>query len=67
MSFFTVGKIKTSAIGLSLIKGFDVAEGGGIELISHLITKHLQVIIGTLLIIKDKYNFYFKIRFHALF
>jgi glycerol-3-phosphate dehydrogenase (NAD+) len=38
-----VGKIKPSAIGLSLIKGFDVAEGGGIELISKIITKHLQV------------------------
>lgn len=38
-----VGKIKPSAIGLSLIKGFDVAEGGGIELISHIITKHLKV------------------------
>lgn len=38
-----VGKIKPSAIGLSLIKGFDIAEGGGIELISHLITKHLNV------------------------
>lgn len=37
------GKIKSSAIGLSLIKGFDVAEGGGIQLISHLITKHLSV------------------------
>lgn len=38
-----VGKIKPTAIGLSLIKGFDVAEGGGIELISHIITKHLKV------------------------
>lgn len=38
-----VGKIKPSAIGLSLIKGFDVAEGGGIELISHIITRHLNV------------------------
>jgi glycerol-3-phosphate dehydrogenase (NAD+) len=38
-----VGKIKESAIGLSLIKGFDTAEGGGMELISHIITKHLKV------------------------
>jgi glycerol-3-phosphate dehydrogenase (NAD+) len=38
-----VGKIKPTAIGLSLIKGFDVAEGGGIELISHIITKHLKI------------------------
>lgn len=43
-----VGKIKPSAIGLSLIKGFDVAEGGGIELISHIITRHLKVIIKLL-------------------
>lgn len=38
-----LGKIKKTAIGLSLIKGFDVAEGGGIELISHIITRHLQI------------------------
>jgi glycerol-3-phosphate dehydrogenase (NAD+) len=38
-----VGKIKPTAIGLSLIKGFDTAEGGGIELISHIITKHLKI------------------------
>lgn len=38
-----LGKIKPSAVALSLIKGFDVAEGGGIELISHIITRHLQV------------------------
>lgn len=38
-----VGKIKPTAIGLSLIKGFDIAEGGGIELISKIITKHLQI------------------------
>jgi glycerol-3-phosphate dehydrogenase len=44
-----VGKIKPSAIGLSLIKGFDVAEGGGIELISHIITKHLKVSSSTVL------------------
>lgn len=42
------GKIKPSAIGLSLIKGFDVAEGGGIQLISHLITKHLSVSQSTM-------------------
>lgn len=38
-----LGKIKKTAVGLSLIKGFDVAEGGGIELISHIITKHLEI------------------------
>jgi hypothetical protein len=47
-----VGKIKPSAIGLSLIKGFDVAEGGGIALISHIITKHLNVSSMT-----DNYKF----------
>lgn len=35
--------MKPTAIGLSLIKGFDVAEGGGMELISHIITKHLNI------------------------
>lgn len=38
-----LGKIKPNAIGLSLIKGFDVAEGGGIKLISHIITEHLKI------------------------
>ncbi|KAI4459091.1 glycerol-3-phosphate dehydrogenase [Holotrichia oblita] len=38
-----LGKIKPTAIGLSLIKGFDQAEGGGIELISHIISKHLKI------------------------
>ncbi|XP_055679065.1 glycerol-3-phosphate dehydrogenase [NAD(+)], cytoplasmic isoform X1 [Lutzomyia longipalpis] len=38
-----LGKIKTTAVGLSLIKGFDVAEGGGIALISHIVTKHLNI------------------------
>ncbi|KAF5307309.1 hypothetical protein FQR65_LT07025 [Abscondita terminalis] len=38
-----LGKIKPNAIGLSLIKGFDQAEGGGIELISHIITRHLKI------------------------
>lgn len=38
-----LGKIKPTAIGLSLIKGFDRAEGGGIELISHIITRQLKI------------------------
>ncbi|XP_055323212.1 glycerol-3-phosphate dehydrogenase [NAD(+)], cytoplasmic isoform X2 [Sitodiplosis mosellana] len=38
-----LGKIKKTAVGLSLIKGFDVAPGGGIELISHIITRHLEI------------------------
>jgi glycerol-3-phosphate dehydrogenase (NAD+) len=42
-SKISVGKIKSTAIGLSLIKGFDVAEGGGMELISNIIKKHLNI------------------------
>jgi len=38
-----IGKTKPGAIGLSLIKGFDVAEGGGIDLISHIITRLLNI------------------------
>ncbi|CAG9769279.1 unnamed protein product [Ceutorhynchus assimilis] len=38
-----LGKIKPNAIALSLIKGFDRAEGGGIDLISHIITRHLKI------------------------
>lgn len=36
-------KIKPDAVGLSLIKGFDRAEGGGIDLISHIITRNLKI------------------------
>lgn len=38
-----LGKIKSNAVGLSLIKGFDRAEGGGIDLISHIITRNLKI------------------------
>ncbi|XP_033150726.1 glycerol-3-phosphate dehydrogenase [NAD(+)], cytoplasmic [Drosophila busckii] len=38
-----LGKIKPNAIAISLIKGFDKAEGGGIDLISHIITRHLKI------------------------
>lgn len=38
-----LGKIKPTAVGLSLIKGFDVAEGGGIDLISHIISRNLKI------------------------
>ncbi|CAN7983940.1 unnamed protein product, partial [Ixodes hexagonus] len=39
-----VGKVKPGAIGLSLIKGFDIAAGGGgIELISNVIHKLLNI------------------------
>lgn len=43
LSATLLGKIKPTAVGLSLIKGFDVAEGGGIDLISHIITRHLKI------------------------
>ncbi|KAL6424235.1 hypothetical protein ACFW04_009817 [Cataglyphis niger] len=43
------GKIKPTAIGLSLIKGFDKKEGGGIELISHIISKQLQIPVSVLM------------------
>ncbi|GLV45248.1 Glycerol-3-phosphate dehydrogenase 1 [Carabus blaptoides fortunei] len=38
-----LGRIKPTALGLSLIKGFDKAEGGGIDLISHIINRHLKI------------------------
>jgi len=38
-----LGKIKPTAIGLSLIKGFDKADGGGIQLISDIIKQHLHI------------------------
>ena len=38
-----LGKIKPNAIAISLIKGFDKAEGGGIDLISHIISRHLKI------------------------
>ncbi|KAI8424362.1 hypothetical protein MSG28_002893 [Choristoneura fumiferana] len=38
-----LGKIKPTAAALSLIKGFDIAEGGGIDLISHIITRCLKI------------------------
>ncbi|XP_012283030.1 glycerol-3-phosphate dehydrogenase [NAD(+)], cytoplasmic-like [Orussus abietinus] len=38
-----LGKIKPTAVGLSLIKGFDQAEGGGVDLISKVIEKHLKI------------------------
>ncbi|XP_021930005.1 glycerol-3-phosphate dehydrogenase [NAD(+)], cytoplasmic isoform X1 [Zootermopsis nevadensis] len=44
-----LGKIKPTAVGLSLIKGFDIAEGGGIELISHIINKNLKIEMSVLM------------------
>ncbi|XP_043664968.1 glycerol-3-phosphate dehydrogenase [NAD(+)], cytoplasmic isoform X1 [Vespula pensylvanica] len=43
------GKIKPTAIGLSLIKGFDKKEGGGIELISHIISNELHIPMSVLM------------------
>ncbi|XP_044734107.1 glycerol-3-phosphate dehydrogenase [NAD(+)], cytoplasmic isoform X2 [Chrysoperla carnea] len=44
-----LGKIKPTAIGLSLIKGFDKAEGGGIDLISSIITRQLKIACAVLM------------------
>lgn len=44
-----IGKIKAGAIGLSLIKGFDIAPGGGIELISNVIKKLLSIDVCVLM------------------
>ncbi|XP_044755974.1 glycerol-3-phosphate dehydrogenase [NAD(+)], cytoplasmic-like isoform X2 [Coccinella septempunctata] len=37
------GKIKKRAVGVSLIKGFEKKSGGGIDLISHIISKKLAI------------------------
>lgn len=37
------GKIKPTAVAISLIKGFDKAENGGIDLISRIITRQLSI------------------------
>ncbi|RZF37383.1 hypothetical protein LSTR_LSTR009734 [Laodelphax striatellus] len=44
-----LGKIKPTAVGLSLIKGFDKAEGGGIDLISDIITRLLKIQVCVLM------------------
>lgn len=44
-----LGKIKPTAVGLSLIKGFDKKEGGGIELISHIIAAELKIPMAVLM------------------
>uniref|UniRef100_A0A0A9XD60 Glycerol-3-phosphate dehydrogenase [NAD(+)] n=2 Tax=Lygus hesperus TaxID=30085 RepID=A0A0A9XD60_LYGHE len=38
-----VGKIKPTAVAISLIKGFEIAEEGGIELISNVIKRVLKI------------------------
>lgn len=43
------GLIKPTAVGLSLIKGFNVAVGGGIDLISHIIKRHLKIDVSVLM------------------
>jgi len=43
------GKIKPSAVGLSLIKGFDLKEGGGIALLSHTIQDILKIEVSVLM------------------
>ncbi|KAK3790027.1 hypothetical protein RRG08_040947 [Elysia crispata] len=37
------GKLKTSAVAVTLIKGFEIAEGGGILLISNVIRQSLNI------------------------
>lgn len=32
-----------------VLQGFDIAEGGGIELISHIINKHLKIEVSVLM------------------
>ncbi|KAK9503516.1 hypothetical protein O3M35_010057 [Rhynocoris fuscipes] len=44
-----VGKIKPTAVGLSLIKGFEQKKGGGIELISNLIKATLNIEVCVLM------------------
>ncbi|XP_014233051.1 glycerol-3-phosphate dehydrogenase [NAD(+)], cytoplasmic isoform X1 [Trichogramma pretiosum] len=44
-----LGKLKPNVIGISLIKGFDKKEGGGIELISHIISRELQIPMAVLM------------------
>lgn len=43
------GKLKPGAQGISLIKGFDILPGGGIQLISSEIKKHLDIPIAVLM------------------
>jgi glycerol-3-phosphate dehydrogenase len=33
----------------AVLQGFDIAEGGGIELISHIINKHLRIEVSVLM------------------
>ncbi|GLH03128.1 Glycerol-3-phosphate dehydrogenase [NAD(+)], partial [Gryllus bimaculatus] len=44
-----VGKIKPTALACTLSKGFEEADDGGIELISHVIQKYLRVNVSVLM------------------
>ncbi|XP_050520854.1 glycerol-3-phosphate dehydrogenase [NAD(+)], cytoplasmic isoform X2 [Daktulosphaira vitifoliae] len=44
-----IGHIKPTAVGLSLIKGFDKAAGGGIDLISQIINRQLKINVSVLM------------------
>lgn len=44
-----VGQLKPTAVGISLIKGFDIAEGGGIALISKIICDFVHVPMSVLM------------------
>ncbi|MCL4141273.1 UNVERIFIED_CONTAM: hypothetical protein GTU68_056022, partial [Idotea baltica] len=43
------GHVKADAVGISLIKGFDIADGGGIALISHIIRDELSIPMSVLM------------------
>ncbi|KAK4311923.1 hypothetical protein Pmani_016611 [Petrolisthes manimaculis] len=44
-----IGKLKPTTVGISLIKGFDLKEGGGIVLISHLIKEVVNIPVSVLM------------------
>jgi len=43
------GKLKAGAVGVSLIKGFERAAGGGVELISRVISEQLDIPVSVLM------------------
>jgi len=44
-----LGKLKSGAIGLSLVKGFAILPGGGIKLISDLISQEMNIPVSVLM------------------
>jgi len=54
-------------MAMSLIKGFEIAEGGGIELISQVISRHLNVSNESFHIAQNTVEMYFTCRFHVQF